>query len=72
MSLAAAVDHHRNVGINCLLVAIGIPQFNNQIAAAAIDDVLTLTPVKMHWRDLRIAHMHDLLGVTFHIRHSFC
>ncbi|MNR33983.1 hypothetical protein D3C85_1517120 [compost metagenome] len=47
-----------------------VPQLNNQISAAAIDDVLAFTPVEMHRRDLAVADVHDFFRVAFFVRHA--
>ncbi|MNP73004.1 hypothetical protein D3C76_1696550 [compost metagenome] len=44
---------------------IGVPQLDNEVAAAAVDDVLAFAPVKVQRRHLALTHMHDLLGITF-------
>ena len=41
----------------------GIIELDDEVAAAAVDDVLHLRPVVVHRRDLIFAHDHDLFGL---------
>ncbi|MNC45103.1 hypothetical protein D3C75_940490 [compost metagenome] len=68
--LAATINHYGDVAFFGLFKLIGIPQFDNQIAAAAIDNVLAFAPVKMHRRDLAVANMHYFFGITLGIRRA--
>ncbi|MOA28146.1 hypothetical protein D3C78_1490720 [compost metagenome] len=67
MRLKAPINANRDVGFFRFFMRAGIPKFYNQVPATAINDVLTLAPVKMHRRHLAIANVHDFFGVAFFI-----
>ncbi|MNN96339.1 hypothetical protein D3C81_2153080 [compost metagenome] len=69
--MPAAVNHYADVAVFRLFSDSGVPQFHNQITAAAIDNVFAFAPVKMHGCHLAIADVHDFFGVAFLIGHAF-
>lgn len=54
--------HHRRVRQPFPLPVV---QFDDQIPAAAVDDVLHLARMVVHRRELTFANVHDLLGIGF-------
>jgi hypothetical protein len=46
----------------------GVPQLDNQIAAATVNNVFAFAPVKMHGCDLPVAHVHDFFRIAFGVR----
>ena len=60
-----AVDAEMDRRVGKLLVLVGIVEFDDEIAAATVDDVLHLRPVEVHRRLLTFLDNHDFLGVRF-------
>lgn len=55
---------HRHVGVAVDAAILGRgEQFDDQVGAAAVDDVLGLDVVPVHRRELVLARDHDLLGI---------
>jgi len=65
VGLLASINGDPDIASLFLFMLIGIPQLNNQVPAAAVDDVFAFAPVKMQGRHLTLTHVHDLLGIAF-------
>ena len=53
------------------LVLVGIIEFDNEVSATSIDDVLHLAPMEMHRGFLQFIHNHNLLGIRFLVNTIF-
>ena len=64
-----SVDCERHVRSREILLLVRIVDLDEQVAAAAVDDVLHLAPMEVIGRDLPFLDDQQLLGVGLHVLH---